>query len=327
MKIRNIACNIFALIFFCGFFAYCADGNQRGAEPLDDPLEDIPAIGDVVEGKGTLVWSDEFDGDTLDTGKWNYDYGNGSQYGQAGWGNNEKEWYMEGNVSVADGKLVIEARYDTSGSQAGGVNFPYSSGKISTKGTKNHTGSRTYPAKQFLGVSTGYAEARIKAPRGRGFWPAFWMLGADVDGLSGYTGVGWPRSGEIDIFEMNGANMTQHGQAIHYATAGGRSSKGSGRYAVPNMADEFHVYGVAWNNSRLQFYFDGEAKGGPINFPLPEAGAVSAAFYNEVPWVIIINLAIGGNYVGGAEPAPSVFTSGPLADRCLTVDWVRVYEQ
>jgi len=289
---------------------------------IDDPNPVIDGlkIGDTVEGKGVLVWRDEFIGDSLDTGKWNYDYGNGSQYGPAGWGNSEKVWYMarNENVRVADGKLIIEARNDMGG------DFPYSSGKITTKGTRNHNSSVTYPPKQFLGVSTGCVEARIKAPRGAGFWPAFWMLGANVDGLSGYPSIGWPRSGEIDIFEMRGDRM-RNGQTLHYQADGGHRYSGYG-YDVPDMADNFHVYGVVWNDTQARFYCDGALKN-TVNYSALAAGAVSGAFHDEVPWVLIINLSVGGNYVGGNVPAASVFEAdAPVENRRLTVDWVRVYE-
>ena len=319
------------LILICSLFIVftsCPDGNKitnnGGTDSIDDPnnpVIDGIKIGSPVEGKGKLVWRDEFDGDSLDLSKWNYDYGNGSQYGQAGWGNNEKVWYMARNVSVKDGALVIEALYEPS---VGGTAHPYTAGKISTKGTKNHNSTVTYPRRQFLGVSTGCVEARIKAPRGAGFWPAFWMLGANVDSLSGYEPVGWPRAGEIDIFEMRGDRM-RNGQTLHYQADSGHRYRGYG-YEVPDMADTFHVYGVVWDSTQARFYCDGELKN-TVNYSQLDAGAVTTAFHDEVPWVIIINLAVSGNYTGGLVPDDSVFSTGPAEDRRLTVDWVRVYEE
>ena len=284
-------------------------------------------LGDIVQGKGRLAWRDEFNGTSLDTAKWNYDYGNGTQYNSLapGWGNAEKQWYMPSNAKVENGLLVIEARKDAGGN--------YSSAKITTKGTLSSDGYTTYPQKKFLGVSTGAVEARIKGPRGTGFWPAFWMLGANVDRYSGYENIGWPRSGEIDIYEMNGSNMSSHGQVIHYfnPSTGSNSRTGTGNYVVPNMADDFHVYGVEWNKTGVRFYFDGEYKehptNGPITFPLENC--FSEPFYDNVPWVIIINLAVGGNYLQGAVPDDAVFEDNPQAkeDRSLKVDWVRVYEE
>jgi len=329
MSVNKLLNAFFAVlaVFILFFAVTCADESKEGGivddDDADNSVIDGIRIGDNVADKGKLVWRDEFDGEELDTSKWNYDYGSGSQYGgSAGWGNNEKQWYLPRNVRVENGKLVIEALNDLSGA------FPYSSGKITTKGTANHTGAVTYPAKAFMGVTTGFVEARIKAPRGAGFWPAFWMLSADVDQYSGYPAVGWPKSGEIDIFEMNGGRMERHSQTIHYGSLypDQKWSKGTGGYNVPNMADDFHVYAVGWNSSRLKFYFDGEVKA-TIDFPLPEGvNANSQVFYNEIPWVIIINLAVSGNYVGGSVPSDAVFT-GPVEDRSLMVDWVRVYEE
>jgi len=317
-------------VFFICLLLIAIVGCQDGSNTIDsdpaiedpnNPVIDGLKIGDVVAGKGVLVWRDEFNGSDLDTAKWNYDYGNGSQYGQAGWGNNEKVWYMSHNVSVADGTLIIEARKDPE--LSGGAN-PYSAGKITTKGTKNHDGTVTYPPKGFLGVSTGCVEARIKAPRGEGFWPAFWMLGANVDGLSGYPSVGWPRAGEIDIFEMRGDRI-RNGQTIHYQADSGHRYSGYG-YDVPGIADNFHVYGVAWNDTQARFYCDGALKN-TVNYSQLDTGAVTSAFHDEVPWALIINFAVSGNYVQGAVPPDAVFgADAPVEDRRLRVDWVRVWE-
>jgi beta-glucanase (GH16 family) len=308
----------------------CPPDNE---ETKDPNLVDGIKIGDIVVGKGRLVWRDEFNGKKLDLNKWNYDYGNGGQYSTLDWGNNEKEFYMPQNVRVAGGKLIIEARKD--GAPPAG--YSYSSGKISTKGTKGSSGqtpivtNQVFPPKEFLGVCTGYVEARIKTPVGVGFWPAFWMLSANCDEYSGYPTLGWPQCGEIDILETRGGEEDEVSQAMHYGENPfdntRKWSKGFTTDLSPSSSSMvYHVYAVGWNQSGLKFYIDGkETLNRP--FPLPEGPrAHTESFYNNVPWIIIINLAVGGNYLRGQVPPDSVFTSKGWEARSLMVDWVRVYE-
>src|SRR5208282_3784690 len=148
-------------------------------------------------GGWTLVWADEFnrpDGAAPDAINW------GCDIGGKGWGNHELEYYTSStnNVRIENGKLVIEARKES----LGGRN--YTSARLQTHGKW----SWTY----------GRIEARIKVPRGQGFWPAFWMLGTNIDS------VGWPACGEIDIMENLGrepglVHGTLHGPG--YSGAGG----------------------------------------------------------------------------------------------------------
>jgi len=289
-------------------------------------------LGDVVEGKGTLVWRDEFNSDALDRDKWNYDYGNGSQYGLSGWGNNERQMYREENVRVDNGKLIIEVGKGTN------TNFPYTSGKITTKGTKIATASSSsntpnHPAKEFLGVTQGYVEARIKTPKGVGFWPAFWMLSANTDGLSGYPSLGWPQCGEIDILETVGGKENLMHHTIHYGENPFNNTrkwqKGTSYTISPGAGDAYNIYGVGWSGTgtsgTLKFFFNNEVKF-TQSFPLPEgAAAHSESFFNDIPWVIILNVAVGGS-MGGGTPSEEVLTGSDWETRSMMVDWVRVYQ-
>lgn len=129
---------------------------------------------------GKIVWSDEFSGNSLDTAKWNL------ETGADGWGNRELQNYTNsGNVLVNSGNLVIEARRENS------AGAPYSSARINT----HEKASWTY----------GKIEARIKLPSGQGIWPAFWMLGENIDT------VDYPACGEMDIVEMIGGKSADDG--------------------------------------------------------------------------------------------------------------------
>ena len=108
-----------------------------------------------------LVWSDEFDGSSLNSANWQYDVGTGSEIGLNGWGNNELQYYRDGsnNLTVENGVLSLIAKEESLGGQN------YTSARIKTAGLQ--------------AWEQGKIEARIKLPVGQGIWPAFWMLRDD----------------------------------------------------------------------------------------------------------------------------------------------------
>ena len=256
----------------------------------------------------TLVWSDEFDktGTNLDTNgvdlnKWGYQNGTGAQYGLDGWGNNEQQYYTSDNIEVISGNLVITPEIGTIEGK------PYSSGRLWT----SPTFTKTY----------GKFEARMKLPVGQGFWPAFWMMPkADIYG-------GWAASGELDIMEARGAEPTKVGGTLHY---GGTwpSNKYTGKdynFTGDNTINEFHTYSVEWEPGEIRWYVDGVLYQTQNNWSSlgsngEEKYAFPAPFDQE--YYIILNLAIGGNYVGNVVPGESDFASNPK----MEVDYVRVYE-
>ena len=282
-------------------------------------------VGDHIAGKGTLVWHDEFDGTELDSAKWNYEIGIGNQYKDIppGWGNAEKQYYQPENVRVQGGKLIIEAKKQS----VGGMN--YTSGRITTAGVWS-TQNAPLPRK-YMTPKSGFVEARLKSPSGAGFWPAFWLLGANANEHNGLERVGWPRCGEIDIFETNGANPTLVDQTIHYGTKYPESYWHTGKKSgVANASEAYHIYGVGWNSTELKYFIDGVMTQ-TIVFPLPEesAGANSAAFYGGPGFSIIINLALGGFYLSpdaGTVPSDAVLAGDDWERRSIMVDWVRVFQ-
>ena len=106
-----------------------------------------------------IVWSDEFSGNTLNENYWEYQTGDGSQYGIPGWGNNEKQWYRAQNVTVGDGMLSITAKNENIAGKK------YTSGRIRTWDGDNN--------KAKVSIGKGYVEARMKIPSAKGIWPAF----------------------------------------------------------------------------------------------------------------------------------------------------------
>ena len=261
-------------------------GNAMTALVLSGSL--VAGMAQTLPG-WNLVWSDEFsqaDGSAPDASKWGYDTGGG------GWGNNELQYYTSrtNNARIEGGQLVIEARQES----YGGRN--YTSARLLTKGKK----SWTY----------GRIEARLKIPRGQGIWPAFWMLGANIDSL------GWPACGEIDVMENIGREPgIIHGTVHGPGYSGGNSIGGSFTFAAGTaVADDFHVFAVEWETNRIRWFVDGTNYFNVTPGSLP----AGASWVFNAPEFILLNLAVGGNWPGNPD-ATTVFPQR------LLVDYVRVY--
>jgi len=295
--------------------------------PATDVIDEtIPSIGDYVYGKGILIWHDEFEGNSLDLTKWNIELGTGSQYGLSGWGNSELQYYSANNITVNYGYLKIEAKDEV----YGGRNF--TSARITTGQIRNGTDNTTPWVQEKFSVKTGLVEARIRTSRGVGYWPAFWLLGSNsYNAIESRTPTiprqGWPLCGEIDILEFNGGQEHQLVHAIHYGPNGGNHRYVSTLVNHPadgNYADNFHVYGVIWDETGIQFTLDGENTRYWQYSELPQRASGTPTwlenFYNEAGFAIIINLALGGNMGGGT---PTVFDG---VGNTILVDWVRVYK-
>lgn len=236
----------------------------------------------------TLVWSDEFEYTGLpDTNKWSYDVGG------HGWGNNELQYYTEGrieNVKVENGVLTIEARKESF----------QGSGYTSTRLVSRNKGDWKY----------GRFEIRAKLPRGRGTWPAIWMLPTD------WVYGGWPGSGEIDIMEHVGYDMNRVHGTIH--TEAFNHTKGTqiGTSIVASNVDtEFHVYSLEWWPDRIDVFLDGERY-----FSVSDNGSGFAAWPFDQRFHLIMNIAVGGNWGGAQGIDDSIYPQR------MEVDYVRVYE-
>jgi beta-glucanase (GH16 family) len=227
-----------------------------------------------------LVWADEFNTDgTPDPAKWGYDIGTGS----GGWGNNELQYYTNRpeNASISNGTLKITAKKESfSGSQ-------YTSARLLTKN-------------KFT-TKYGKIEARMKLPAGVGTWPAFWMLGANIDA------VGWPACGEIDIMEHKGSDENRIYGTLHYPGRSGGNADGM-TTTIQNATTAFHVYTAEWTPTSIKISVDG-------NVFYTFANNANTAF--NQPFFILLNFAIGGTFGGPVDPA---FNSA-----VFEIDYVRVY--
>jgi beta-glucanase (GH16 family) len=243
-----------------------------------------------------LVWSDEFNGpngSAVDRTKWVFETGGD------GWGNQELESYTDRieNASVHDGNLVIQA---VEGKYTGsdGIARNFTSARLKSFGKF----SQTY----------GRFEARIKIPSGQGMWPAFWMLGDDVDKN------GWPACGEIDIMENVGKEPT----IIHGSIHGPGYIYGAGieaPYTLPgkkHFADDFHVFAIEWDPDSVSFFVDGDRYARRTRADLQPGWK----WVFDKPFFLILNSAVGGDWPGNPD-ATTVFP------RSMLVDYVRVYQR
>jgi len=251
----------------------------------------LSACGDDQEDREyVLVWADEFDGpvDTpIDPEKWVHDVGGG------GWGNNQLEYDTDRpeNASLdGEGSLRIIAREEEFGGR------DYTSARIKTQGLFEQT--------------YGRFEARIKLPRGQGIWPAFWMLG------SNFPEVGWPECGEIDIMEYRGQEPYRIlGSAHGPGYFGARPYSTTYDLPVGNFDEGFHVFSIEWTENRITWFVDDV----PYQRMRPEDLPVNGRWVFDQPFFLILNVAVGGNFVG----SPDASTQFP---QTMLVDYVRVYE-
>lgn len=235
-----------------------------------------------------LVWSDEFEGEagTLpDPSKWTFDLGTGED----GWGNQELQTYTDDpeNVSLdGEGNLVITARRDGN---------RFTSARIKTQGLF---------AQQY-----GRFEARLKTPYGPGLWPAFWLLGDNVDT------VGWPQCGEIDAMELRGQQPhIIHGSIHGPGYSGGNPVSGSHTLINGRFDMDYHVFAIEWDEDKIDFFVD------DFLYQRIKPEDVPGEWVFDHPFFIILNVAVGGNYVG----FPIEQTPFPQK---MIVDYVRVYQE
>ena len=244
----------------------------------------------------TLTWSDEFEGvngSAPDPAKWTLETGG------HGWGNDELEYYTSRpqNVYQHDGSLVIKAVAEKY-TGPDGVTRDYTSARLKTFGK--------------FAQAYGRFEARIKIPYGQGTWPAFWMLGEDIDK------AGWPACGEIDIMENVGKEPGMVHGTIHGPGYSGEKGIGA-PYTVSGkqkFADDFHLFAVEWEPAVIRFYVDKDLYATVIPADLPKG----SKWVYDHPFFLLLNVAVGGDWPGSPDPT----TTFP---QTMLVDYVRVYRR
>jgi beta-glucanase (GH16 family) len=300
--------SLFALVAVSGC-AQPAKSNSTASSLSSEATSSLPesqsssvsssSVDSEVPAGYTLDWSDEFDGDQLDTSNWTPLIGNGS----GGWGNNELEYYQSQNATVADGQLTITGKKESVG------NCSYTSARLVTARKE----STTY----------GYIQARISLPAQNAMWPAFWMLPENGS---------WPMGGEIDIMENKGSSpWTTSGALHHSGTSSSADSYEYGSHSFSQRKGEsnitaWHTYAVLWEEEEITWYVDGVSF---LNVPKrswhPANGTIYTSNDNapfNKPFHLLLNLAIGGNFDSEHTAPDADFESAEMK-----VDYVRVYTE
>lgn len=240
-----------------------------------------------------LIWSDEFEGDTLDKTKWN------RQVEKAGKFNEEWQRYTKSkkNAYVENNQLVIKAIH-----------------KGKKHGHDQYTSARLNTAGKFT-FKYGKVAARIKLPKTKGIWPAFWMLGANINENGGDTP--WPQCGEIDILELYGSKDPAVVEAnIHFSDKyGAHDQMGSKSFELEEgtFADQFHIFELEWTEEKVAWLVDGEEY---ASFSIK--GKEFAMFHKE--FFFLLNIAVGGTYAGRPDDSSEF-------PEYMYVDWIRVYQK
>ena len=236
-----------------------------------------------------LTWSDEFNYTGIpDSSKWSYEVGG------SGWGNNEKQYYTQGdtlNAIVKNGALAITARNIKSNEN------DYTSARLTTKNKE--------------AWKYGRIEVSAKLPPGRGLWPAVWMLGENINE------AGWPKCGEIDIMEHVGFMKdsifgTVHTEAYNHVKKKQRGAK----VFIKNPYSEFHTYTVEWSSEKVNFLLDDV-----MYFSFSNEHKTVNEWPFDQPFYLLLNIAVGGNF-GGQKGIDN--TALPAS---MLIDYVRVYQK
>jgi beta-glucanase (GH16 family) len=242
---------------------------------------------DAPEGY-TLVWQDEFDtGSELDQNKWTHEVKN------SGWVNNELQNYV--NRITPGGALVTEVKNGTLH-----INCLKENGKIYS--------GRVY-ANVKQGWKYGYIEASIKLPKGKGTWPAFWMMPVNFRS--------WPADGEIDIMEEVGYHPDYVSSSLHAnAHVHSNNTQVTHEMKCPGAEGEFHKYAILWTAQNITTYVDGK-----VQLSYDNRGLGRDDWPYDDPFYVILNLAWGGSW-GGAQGVDE--SALPVT---MEVDYVRVFQK
>jgi beta-glucanase (GH16 family) len=236
----------------------------------------------------TLVWQDEFDsGNELNSQDWTH------EVKSAGWVNHELQNYV--NHKTPGGDLVTEVR----------------NGKLRITCLKENGkiySGRVY-AQQKTGWKYGYIEASIKLPKGKGTWPAFWMMPVNFRS--------WPADGEIDIMEEVGYHPDYVSSSLHAnAHVHSNNTQVTHEMKCEGAEGEFHTYAILWTSSNITTYVDGK-----VQLSYDNRGLGRDDWPYDDPFYVILNLAWGGDWGGAQGVDESVL---PVT---MEVDYVRVFQK
>jgi beta-glucanase (GH16 family) len=245
-----------------------------------------------------LTFSDEFDGQSIDRSKWKFsDFWGNRTLG----GNAEKQCYFSKAVTQSGGYLHITATPGATPAadcKGAASDLQYISGLLSTSGCPWYEKSEECARLKPFAQSEGYFEMRAKLPKGKGFWPAFWLVPLE-DGTPP----------EIDIMEALGHQPNTVYQTYHYLDAAKAHQKAGNVYNGQDFSTKFSTFGLDWHAGVLIWYIDGREV-----FRFASEAVSSKKMY------LLLNLAVGGYWPGD----PDATTSFPAE---MLIDYVRVYKR
>ncbi len=243
-----------------------------------------------------LLWSDEFNGNSLDRSKWSFD----TSRNKVGWFNGELQYYAADrpqNLRLQNGRLIIELHKD-----------PKELSKLPDWGKQKYSSAKIV-TRDKVAFNAGFVEVSAKLPCARGTWPAIWML---PQGDSK-----WPDGGEIDILEQVGSQPNVAHATLHTALFNHTRQNGRGAETpVPTACSAFHRYQLAWTVDSITMGVDDQAY---MRVRNDQPGGRGAWPFDS-PFYMILNLAMGGDWA-----AAKGIDDAALPQR-LEVDYVRVWE-
>lgn len=262
----------------------------------------VLSLGLLASAEYKLVWSEEFNGDKLNTNIWSYENHCAPQ-------NNELQCYTprEENVYVKDGFLYIETKQENYG------NKKYTSGRINSR--------------KSVAWKYGRFDFRAKLPKGDYLWPALWMLPRD------YKYGGWAASGEIDVMEARGQFTNQVSNALHYGGAwpnNAHTGSGAMNFNTDFTAD-FHLFSAIWEKDQIQFLVDNKVVS-TQNLKRNFFSGRGQNPYTDIrqpfdqPFFLVLNVAVGGNFFGANSNALTTATAQKWPSARMVVDYIRVYQ-
>lgn len=277
-----------------------APSDKPSETPKPQPSEEPAEKPDLSYEGYELKWKDEFDSVSLNSADWNV------ETHEKGWVNNELQEYVNSNKNIylENGNLVIKpVREKIGDDESGNPVYKYTSGRVNTQGKHDFT--------------YGLFETRVKVPTGKGYLPAFWMMPTN-ENLYGQ----WPRCGEIDIMEVMGQETNKLYGTLHY---GNPHSQKQETYTAKNgdFASDYHTYAVEWEPGKITWYVDGVKYHEANDWYSTTVGQGTAAYPApfDQPFYMILNLAIGGSWVGYPDETTT------YDDQAFVIDYVKAYQK
>ena len=293
-----------------GYSAILVDNIEYFGEEIDFSGFTPPPVKNIQYYKDNmnLEWSDEFDGDSLNTDNWNYQPESKHR-------NNQATAYKPANVEVKDGSLVLTARKETVTCSCDNLTEEQHQAKYNHSKTYNYTAGGIDSQHKKL-FKQGLIETRVKCPEGSGTWCSVWMCGVDENG-----DAHWPFTGEIDIIEYTGQTPTQQFSSLHYernqyepGASYTRYDLGGARYNLPSgkFSSGYHTIGMLWSEKHVDFYIDDYV------YQQLDIGGEEFYAFKDLEFYFLVTFPLGGSMAGTIDDS--------ILPQSFSIDYIRYYQ-